>query len=742
MIKDGKPCFEPMKDKCDAIRNMLPLRTVKECRQFWGMVNFLSKFLPKLRKYLIPIYALIKKKATFKWTDECQKSFNIIKDCLQKPPVLRMPAINGIFHLESDTSREAAGGTLYQWQDDQWVLIGYHSKRLSDAIRNYGVCELELTGLVCNIHSFEHLLKDNYFEVIIDHKAIEYLKRAKYQPTTRRLGSLLLKLQDYAFDIKYLEGAKLKVSDALSRLYIEEKNKITDVIPLNFLLHTEEPFIHLQNIDSANELYAHKTITTKYHPQIQDRVVLSPQRMQETITNNLINPELKILFNINSNKEVITSIKDPDNGMLVKQRPVSMVTEKITIYWHHIPCQVETDRALAEVRSKVIRQLVVNFEMTDLIREYDRSVHFKDIYSYIAWDKLSGSQQIQRRVLSKSANYIVANKLLFKLEKLKEGKEWYYHPVLVIPEKLEANIFHMYHNSLFACHQGLWKTFLTIRNKFFVSNLFAKLRMYIEACSVCQSIKPKQDRNKPYYGYIPKDYLPLEHLAVDIKYMPDGFDNFKYIVLTICEHTNFVFAIHTKERDAQSISDVLIHLVFTISGLPQFLSVDKDRALARQVITTLLQSMNCSMQIISPWNHGSSKAKQQIQTIGNMITKHLIGKGMTWPLYASVAAYAMNTFASKALQGFTPFELVFVRKPQDLSSVQFKPFAEYPIEICSYVELLMKRVEFIRTLQLDLRNDQNRDKRLRNEMFSNVQRFIKGDIVYALAPSATDLEPG
>ena len=167
------------------------------------------------------------------------------------------------FHLESDTSREVAGGTLYQWQDEQWALIGYHSKRLPDAVRNYGVCELELMGLVCNIHGFEHLLKDNYFEVIIDHKAIEYLKRAKYQPMTRRLGSLLLKLQDYAFDIKYLEGTKLKVSDALSQLYIEEKHKITDVIPLNFLLHTAEPFIHLQYIDSANELYAHKAINTK-----------------------------------------------------------------------------------------------------------------------------------------------------------------------------------------------------------------------------------------------------------------------------------------------------------------------------------------------------------------------------------------------------------------------------------------------------------------------------------------------
>ena len=43
---------------------------------------------------------------------------------------------------------------------------------------------------------------------------------------------------------------------------------------------------------------------------------------------------------------------------------------------------------------------------------------------------------------------------------------------------------------------------------------------------------------------------------------------------------------------------------------------------------------------------------------------------------------------------------------------------------------------------MDWRSEQNRDKRTRNEMFSNVQRFRKGDIIYAMAPSATDLEPG
>ena len=176
VIKNGKACYTPMKEKCEAIRALKPPTSVKECRQFCGMVNFLSTFLKDLRRLLIPIYDLTKKRNQFKWTHVQQQAFDQIKELLISPPILRMPKGNGFIRLESDTSRDATGGVLYQWQDDEWVLIGYHSKRLPDAVRNYSVSELELTGLVCNIHGFQHLLKTNYFEVIIDHKAIEYLK--------------------------------------------------------------------------------------------------------------------------------------------------------------------------------------------------------------------------------------------------------------------------------------------------------------------------------------------------------------------------------------------------------------------------------------------------------------------------------------------------------------------------------------------------------------------------------------
>ena len=76
------------------------------------------------------------------------------------------------------------------------------------------------------------------------------------------------------------------------------------------------------------------------------------------------------------------------------------------------------------------------------------------------------------------------------------------------------------------------------------------------------------------------------------------------------------------------------------------LIVDKDRVLTGQVINLLLQALQCTQKIISPYNHGSLKTEYQIQTIGNIINKQLTDKGEQWPLFASTAAYAMNTFAS------------------------------------------------------------------------------------------------
>ena len=108
--------------------------------------QFLVLILPDLRRLLIPIYDLQKKSTKLKWTQEAEKAFNDIKKLLVNPPVLKAPTPDGLFHLESDTSGEGVGGTLLQKQGNEWVVIGYHSKRLPQSAKNFGASELELTG--------------------------------------------------------------------------------------------------------------------------------------------------------------------------------------------------------------------------------------------------------------------------------------------------------------------------------------------------------------------------------------------------------------------------------------------------------------------------------------------------------------------------------------------------------------------------------------------------------------------
>ena len=259
-VDDDKVCYTPLKDKCEAIRNLDSPKTLKQTRAFCGMVNFLSSFLPDLRRLLIPIYDLQKKLKKFKWTDKAEKAFNDIKKLLVNPPVLKAPTPDGLFRLESDTSREGVGGTLLQNQGNEWVVIGYHSKRLPPSAKNFGITELELTGLLVNIHGFMQLLCNRYFEVLVDHKAIEYMIKSKTESPTMRLKTLLLKLSEYTIDLKYQKGSEMHTSDALSQLQnIADTPDNKDVIPLNFLQHLTPNYIEHTYSHLVDNFYVHKT---------------------------------------------------------------------------------------------------------------------------------------------------------------------------------------------------------------------------------------------------------------------------------------------------------------------------------------------------------------------------------------------------------------------------------------------------------------------------------------------------
>ena len=78
-IKDRRVCVKLLRSRLEAIQKLKPPTTVKGCRSFAGMVNFLSLFFPELQKLLKPIYDLTRKIRQFIWGEEQQISFEEIK---------------------------------------------------------------------------------------------------------------------------------------------------------------------------------------------------------------------------------------------------------------------------------------------------------------------------------------------------------------------------------------------------------------------------------------------------------------------------------------------------------------------------------------------------------------------------------------------------------------------------------------------------------------------------------------
>ena len=77
-----------------------------------------------------------------------------------------------------------------------------------------------------------------------------------------------------------------------------------------------------------------------------------------------------------------------------------------------------------------------------------------------------------------------------------------------------------------------------------------------------------------------------------------------------------------------------------------------------------------------------------------------------WLLFATTAAYVMNTFASEALNGLSPFQLVFVHDPPDLMSLSFPKIDTIPVANREYYNLLLARTQMVGRLLLDWRTQQ------------------------------------
>jgi hypothetical protein len=202
--------------KVSALKDRLPPTNIKELQCFLGICGYYRRFINNFSGIASPLFQLLQKDRVWVWTGLHQQAFDMMIQCLVSYPVLRHPDLNKPFIVHTDASTVAIAGILSQTGDDgQDYACAYESRILKGAELHYGITELECLSVVFAIKKFRIYLHGRPFEVISDHKALNWLMTIK--DPQARLARWAIILQAYDFKITHKPGKENSNVDALSR---------------------------------------------------------------------------------------------------------------------------------------------------------------------------------------------------------------------------------------------------------------------------------------------------------------------------------------------------------------------------------------------------------------------------------------------------------------------------------------------------------------------------------------------
>ncbi len=216
-VGNGQVC--PLNSKIQVILDFPVPKTRKELRRFLGMTGYYRCFCKNFSDVASPLTGLLRKAVSFKWSSECQSSFEALKTLLCSAPVLAAPCFEKPFLLEVDASGTGAGAILLQ--TDAAGLnhpISFFSKKFHKHQINYSTIEKEALALILALQHFEVYVGSSSqpLTVYTDHNPLVFLQRMSN--ANHRLMRWSLICQSYNLVICHKKGIDNVIADSLSRV--------------------------------------------------------------------------------------------------------------------------------------------------------------------------------------------------------------------------------------------------------------------------------------------------------------------------------------------------------------------------------------------------------------------------------------------------------------------------------------------------------------------------------------------
>ena len=272
-------------------------------------------------------------------------------------------------------------------------------------------------------------------------------------------------------------GSKRKKPDPINQA-IRQPSEMSQEIPGRTKIVT----VKTNSIHSTNGMSDRLINNNPFMPGVPfylDPLLRSPK----TTTHQTQNTNINLDFEENSPFQegiMLETFQRPDKSFFQNPKELGDLINKENLVHKFLPKQTDIDKILEVIQRKVLKGTHLPVEVKEIQVGYLYSPYFKNLYLYLSQNKLPSSKSAIRKLETLSEKYVLLDSLLFRISPEKGTA------VLAIPEMCADKIITLYCKSLFAGHQGVIKTYLTISDKFSIPNLIHYLRSYIKDYHICQ----------------------------------------------------------------------------------------------------------------------------------------------------------------------------------------------------------------------------------------------------------------
>ena len=219
ILADG---IQPLPEKLESIAKMPAPKNPKEVKQFLGLVGYYRKFVPRFADISRVLTHLTKKDVEFKWTPECEKCFQILKEFLQQAPILRYPDPQASYTLYTDASKYAYAGVLTQHNNGTDHPITYVSGLFRGSQLNWATLTKEAYAIYMSVKKLSFYIDTAKITVKSDHLPLK--KFLEKNTLNSKVNNWAVELESQNITFEYIPGIRNTLADTLSRLIEMDEN--------------------------------------------------------------------------------------------------------------------------------------------------------------------------------------------------------------------------------------------------------------------------------------------------------------------------------------------------------------------------------------------------------------------------------------------------------------------------------------------------------------------------------------